>query len=223
MMQYVCDSTTQINITQIIEELHQVKCLLDKYVRTGALFIEDERAVVDFMIRYHETNDMVSYAINGIRNESDKTLAEFTGLLQKAESFLAFYNVNCTSLNSIDFKADSKKYLKTFDEEYRQAAAEATTIWKRIQELSNSLDYMWDTDEHYPSYRSECDEKESLYYNVLQPRVDRLFAEYKKQETYIAPIYYFELEMLVIVVMKMKDISTSVIEDINAIRKEDKA
>ena len=78
---------------------------------------------------------------------------------------------------------------------------------------------MWETDEEYSTLRKECDEKESLYYNTLKPQVDRLFAEYKKQEEYIAPIYYFEMDMLVVLVTKMKDIAASAIEDIQAMRK----
>lgn len=215
----------QIDINNIIEDLLQVKNLLDRYVQTGSLSITEERAIVCFLIKYQETNKIVSYALCGIRNkaDNDNTLAEFTNLLEATESFMAFYTQNELSLKPINFKADSEKHLKTFNEKYEQTSAEATSTWKKIQELSNRMDYMWETDSEYSALRKECDEKEDRYYNVLKPQVDKLYAEFKEQETFVAPIYYFKLEMLFILILKMKDISESVIEDINNIRKGGKA
>ena len=208
-----------INISQILEDLSQVKMLLESFLQDGTLTISEERLIVDFFIHYQSTNDLVSDAIEQIRSEAEGALDVFTRLQHDMESFLMFYSNNEKKLNTIDFKRDCNKYLEQFDNAYKSASTEATSTWKRIQELSNKLDFMWETDEEYSTLRKECDEKESLYYNTLKPQVDRLFAEYKKQEEYIAPIYYFEMDMLVVLVTKMKDIAASAIEDIHAMRK----
>lgn len=207
------------NISQILEDLCQVKMLLESFLQDGTLAINEERLIVDFYIHYQSTNDLVSDAIEQIRSKAEGALDEFTELQYAMESFLVFYSNNEKDFNPIDFKGDCNKYLEQFDKAYKSASTEATSTWKRIQELSNKLDFMWETDEEYPPLRKECDEKESLYYNTLKPQVDRLFAEYKKQEEYIAPIYYFEMDMLIVLVTKMKDIAASAIEDIHAMRK----
>lgn len=208
-----------INISQILEDLSQVKMLLESFLQDGTLTISEERLIVDFFIHYQSTNDLVSEAIEQIRSKAEGALDEFTELQHAMESFLVFYSNNEKDFNPIDFKGDCNKYLEQFDNAYKSASTEATSNWKRIQELSNKLDFMWETDEEYPPLRKECNEKESLYYNTLKPQVDRLFAEYKKQEEYIAPIYYFEMDMLIVLVTKIKDIAASAIEDIHAMRK----
>lgn len=208
-----------INISKILEDLSQVKKLLESFLQNGTLAISEERLIVDFFIHYQSTNELVSNAIEQIRSKAEGALDEFTELQYAMESFLVFYSNNEKELNALDFKGDCSRYLEQFDNAYKSASTEATATWKQVQELSNKLDFMWETDEKYPTLRKECDEKESLYYNTLKPQVDRLFAEYKKQEEYIAPIYYFEMDMLIVLVTKIKDIAASAIEDIHAMRK----
>lgn len=208
-----------INISQILEDLSLVKKLLESFLQDGTLTISEERLIVDFFIHYQSTNSLVTDAIKQIRSKAEGALDMFAGLQHAMESFLVFYSNNEKDFNTIDFKRDCNKYLEQFDNAYKSASTDATSTWKRIQELSNKLDFMWETDEEYPPLRKECDEKESLYYNTLKPQVDRLFAEYKKQEEYIAPIYYFEMDMLIVLIAKMRDIAASAIEDIHAMRK----
>ena len=208
-----------INISQILEDLSQVKMLLECFLQNGTLAISEERLIVDFFIHYQSTNDLVSEAIEQIRSEAEGALDMFAGIQHDMEAFLVFYSNNEKKLNALDFKRDCSRYLEQFDNAYKSASTEATSTWKQVQKLSNKLDFMWEKDEKYPTLRKECDEKESLYYNTLKPQVDRLFAEYKKQEEYIAPIYYFEMDMLIVLVTKIKDIAASAIEDIHAMRK----
>ena len=208
-----------INISQILEDLSLVKKLLESFLQDGTLAISEEKLIVDFFIHYQSTNDLVSEAIEQIRSEAEGALDMFAGMQHDMEEFLVFYSNNEKKLNALDFKRDCNKYLEQFDNAYKSDSTEATLTWKQVQELSNKLDFMWETDEKYPTLRKECDEKESLYYNILKPQVDRLFAEYKKQEEYIAPIYYFDMNMLIVLVTKMKDIAASAIEDIHAMRK----
>ena len=209
----------QLNISKILEDLSQVKKLLESFIQDGTLAINEERLIVDFFIHYQSTNELVSNAIEQIRSKAEGALDEFTELQYAMEAFLVFYSNNEKDFNTIDFKRDCNKYLEQFDNAYKSASTEATSTWKQVQELSNKLDFMWETDEEYPPLRKECDEKESLYYNTLKPQVDRLFAEYKKQEEYIAPVYYFEMDMLIVLIAKIRDIAASAIEDIHTIRK----
>ena len=208
-----------INISQILEDLSQVKMLLECFLQNGTLAISEERLIVDFFIHYQSTNDLVSEAIEQIRSEAEGALDMFAGMQHDMEEFLVFYSNNEKKLNALDFKRDCSRYLEQFDNAYKSASTEATSTWKQVQKLSNKLDFMWEKDEKYPTLRKECDEKESLYYNTLKPQVDRLFAEYKKQEEYIAPVYYFEMDMLIVLIAKIRDIAASAIEDIHAMRK----
>lgn len=208
-----------INISQILEDLSQVKMLLECFLQNGTLAISEERLIVDFFIHYQSTNDLVSEAIEQIRSEAEGALDMFAGMQHDMEAFLVFYSNNEKKLNALDFKRDCSRYLEQFDNAYKSASTEATSTWKQVQKLSNKLDFMWEKDEKYPTLRKECDEKESLYYNTLKPQVDRLFAEYKKQEEYIAPVYYFEMDMLIVLIAKIRDIAASAIEDIHTIRK----
>ena len=208
-----------INISQILEDLSQVKMLLECFLQNGTLAISEERLIVDFFIHYQSTNDLVSEAIEQIRSEAEGALDMFAGIQHDMEAFLVFYSNNEKKLNALDFKRDCSRYLEQFDNAYKSASTEATSTWRQVQKLSNKLDFMWEKDEKYPTLRKECDEKESLYYNTLKPQVDRLFAEYKKQEEYIAPVYYFEMDMLIVLIAKIRDIAASAIEDIQTIRK----
>lgn len=163
-----------INISQILEDLSQVKMLLECFLQNGTLAISEERLIVDFFIHYQSTNDLVSEAIEQIRSEAEGALDMFAGIQHDMEAFLVFYSNNEKKLNALDFKRDCSRYLEQFDNAYKSASTEATSTWKQVQKLSNKLDFMWEKDEKYPTLRKECNEKESLYYNTLKPQVDRL-------------------------------------------------
>ena len=69
-----------INISQILEDLSQVKMLLECFLQNGTLAISEERLIVDFFIHYQSTNDLVSEAIEQIRSEAEGALDMFAGI-----------------------------------------------------------------------------------------------------------------------------------------------
>lgn len=198
----------------MIEHVSAVRQLLEKYIGKKQLAFEEEKDLVNFFIAYQNTNDLVGYALDGIRNTPDATLSEFTRLHETAEELVRLCDDNMQALMAIDFKGDCKKYLKPFDDEYEAASEEATALWQKLQKLSNRLDYMMEGDEGYSELRKECDEIEDKYYKE-HARVNDLFARTRSEQAKVAAVYYFSFEMLYVIIKKIDEISQSVIEDIN--------
>lgn len=204
----------KISIPQMIERISAVKRLLEKYISTKLLTFEEERDLVNFFIAYQNTNDLVEYALDGISNTPDETLSEFTLLHQSSEELIGFCNDNMQVLLAINFKGDCEKHLKPFEDEHKTASEEATALWQKLQEISNSLDFMMEGEDGYSELRKECDEIEDRYYKE-HARVNDLFERMRNEQAKVAAVYYFSFEMLFIIIKKFDEISQSVIEDIN--------
>lgn len=204
----------KISIPQMIERISAVKRLLEKYISTKLLTFEEERDLVNFFIAYQNTNDLVEYALDGIRNTPDETLSEFTLLHQSSEELIRLCDENMQALLAIDFKGDCEKHLKPFEDEHKTASEEATALWQKLQEISNRLDFMMEGEDGYSELRKECDEIEDRYYKE-HARVNDLFERMRNEQAKVAAVYYFSFEMLFIIFKKIDEISQSVIEDIN--------
>lgn len=198
----------------MIDHISAVRQLLKKFIGTKQLAFEEEKDLVNFFIAYQNTNDLVGYALDGIRNTPDAALSEFTRLHESAKELVHFCDDNMQALMAIDFKGDCKKYLKPFDDEYEAASEEATALWQKLQKLSNRLDYMMESDKDYSTLRKECDEVEDRYYKE-HARVNELYERARSEQVKVAAVYYFSFEMLFVIIKKIDEVSQSVIEDIN--------
>lgn len=209
-----------VNVPQIIEDLNSLVTLMQKYVQTGSLTIEEDNQFLRFFLQYKNTNDLVFYALEAMSHEPQSCLDEFAALQNGAEQFLAYYDSIKDQLRTLNFQTESNNYLRPFKEELDQCVADANALWKVFQEASNRLDYIDERDSDYEYLRKDLDEKEALY-KKAHSLVDEKHAILKDKEKDVYALYSFEFEMLLIVADKLKQISLSVINDINNMEKGD--
>ena len=202
-----------INISQIIADLQPVRKLLEQFVLTQTMSVSDGNKCLTFFSHYQKTNDIVYYALDVIRQERKETLSEFTQLLQATNEILDFLNENEGSLQALDFQDITQCYIKPYEDDYNTAIKESSESWKEYQKISNRLDYIDERDDEFNSLQKELEEKETQY-NILRARVYEVHTLLQSKQSEICALYYFTLDMLIAVIFKMRDISQSVIADL---------
>ena len=208
------------NISQIIQDLHNVMNLLGQYVQAGSISVDEGKVIMAFFSRYQNTNDLVYDALEGIKERPAETKEAFS-LLQKAtDEVIDFYASHSQTVESMDFQTLAKEHLRPFEEQHKEDMDAATASWRDFQSLSNRLDYMDDRDEDYFSLQKELNEKEA-HYKLLHARVEESYTALRAQQDAIASLYFFKMEMLLTVIDKMNAISRSVIADIEMSGKGD--
>lgn len=209
-----------LSVSQIVKDLNSLTELLCKFAQVGTLSFDDDKQLLGFFLQYRNTNDLVFYALSLMKEDPTRCHEEFSSLLQASEDFLACVDSLRQQLQSLDFQSDCKACIKPFEDEYNRCVSYANTCWKVSQEISNRLDYLDERADESEDLMRELDEKESSY-KLAHARVDETYSVLQEKQKEVAPLYSFDFEMLQIVVDKLKQISLSVINDIDNLKKGD--
>lgn len=207
-------------IAQICKDLGALTILLKKFVSSGTLSLGEDKQLLDFFIKYKNTNELVFHAIRSIKETPAVLLEEFSSLLDSAEQFLSYNDCHKDQIGSLDFQADCKSYIKPFEDMHNRSVAEAGACWRSVQEISNKLDFLDERADGYEDLMRELDDKEALY-NAAHSRVDETYAILQERQKDIYALFGFSFDMLLIVIDKMKQIAISVIDDVNKLMKGD--
>lgn len=208
------------DISQIIQDLHNVMNLLGHYVQAGSLTADEGKIILAFFSRYQNTNDLVYDALEGIKERPAETEEAFSLLLKATGEVIDFCSSHSQTIETLDFKSIAKEHLRPFEEQHKKDMDAATDSWRDFQSLSNRLDYMDERDEDYCNLQKELDEKET-HYKLMHARVEQSYAALRTQQDAISSLYFFRMEMLLSVIDKMNAISRSVIADIEMSGKGD--
>lgn len=207
-----------VPVPQIVDALKSLSTLLQKYVQVGALSIDEEKFFVNFVVNYRDTNNLVIQALSTLPQEPSRCLAEFSSLHEASVFFLSYCESNKEKIQSIDLQADCERYLAPFEKQYDESKSEAAASWKLYQDASNRLDYLDERADNYEDLVKDLNEKETRY-KEIHAQTEKIYSSLREKKEYIAAIYLFSFDMLFILVDKIKQISLSVIFDVNNIEK----
>lgn len=210
-----------VSVPQTVEDLNSLTLLLRKLVQAGTLSFDEGSQLLEFFRQYRNTNALVFYALSTMEDAPIPCREEFSSLLHASEEFLSCAERNRQQLKSLDFKAVSTAFVRPFEEEYEKCVSQSNACWKEFQAISNKLDYLDERSEDYEDLIRELDEKETLY-KQAHTLVDESFEILKEKQKEVAPLYGFDLDMLMIVIDKLRQISLSVIDDISKLEKGDR-
>lgn len=210
-----------VSVVQICTDLNALSALIQKYVNSGTLAFEEEKKLLDFFLHYKNTNSLVVQALKSINENPTLSHQQFSVLLHATEEFLSLSDCYKIQLSALDFEADCKAYIKPFDAEYSQSVKQANTCWIAFQEASNRLDYLDERADDYADLLKDMNDKEVLY-KTAHAQVDETYSILQEKQKDIYVLFSFSLDMLLVVVEKLKQIARSVIDDVSNLKKGDR-
>lgn len=212
------EEQTSVSVSRIVNDLDSLTELLCKFVQVGDHSFEEDNRLFDFFSKYKNTNDLVFYALKTMKNDPALCRQEFSSLLESTECFLSNVSNHQAQIGALEFQSNCKKYLSPFEDELNQNMNYANVCWKAYQAISNRLDFLDERADNYEELNRILIEREAQY-NAAHAKVNELYSTLQKKQEYIYALYSFEFNMLKIVVEKLRQISLSVINDLDNLEK----
>lgn len=199
----------------IIEDLVQVNEILTKV--PNCIVFEDLKTLAQFYKHHQNTNTAISIIAVSIFDSVDYYEASASRLKGLCAEFHQLYAQSALYWDSFDFEGVCVDFLKPYKQLYEEAQAKATAQWRHFQSLSNRLDIMPFEDQDFKDLKAVCDTIETEYH-ARSKEVSTLYKELRAKEDYIAEVYFFKINYLVVLVSLWGHIVESLIKDIARIK-----
>ena len=203
-------------LNRIISTLHTVSSLLTKFVQEGDLCFTDKLQLALLCDELRDTNTIIDCAEKEAQADIKQLAKDANTLQNEAEHIAKTIADNRSLLTNVDYKAECDAYLKTFESAHNEAMQKATVLWQDYSSMSNRLDMMDMQDEEYVAIDMACNAKKEEY-DKAHAEVETLYAKYDAERRRIAKLYYFDITIAELLIMKICQISEAIIKDITRI------
>ena len=209
-----------MTLNTIASDLHAVSALLQKYAEEENLSYEQGLVLSSFYVSYKDTNAIIRYVQNQPEQDADQLLKDARLLHEAALALLEVYEQNETILLLYDPKPICDEHLQPFELQDQESQQKSVQLWRKYTELNNKLDYISMDAPEFAELDKECDAAKEAYDTAsAQTRQfsDRLQEERKKT----ASLYYFDMTCLEMLVLRLKQIASSLISDLENLKEGD--
>lgn len=192
-------------IKQIVIGLSSAQSILLRIIGQEEVSMKEKISLLDFFRKYEQVSDLAAYIRdNNIQPDGIQPLSN------TCQSFIQFYNDNESVLSLFNPREECKTYLAP----YRQEVETEGKTWAKLdtekRHLSNRMDYMDSDSEEFKQMDAECDRLMELR-DIHKAKQKRAFAIQREKECYVAGFNFFQLEMLFVLVNRMHDVCTHLI------------
>lgn len=192
-------------IKQISSGLSSVQSILSRIIQHENVSMEDKVSLFDFFRKHEQVSDLAAYI-----RDNDIQPEDILALSNACLSFIQFYNENESSLSLFHPSEECDTYLAP----YKQEVENEGKTWARLdtekRQLSDRMDYMDMDSEEFKSLDAECDHLIELR-DIHKANQNKAYAIQREKECYIAGFYFFQLEMLLVLICRMHDVCTHLI------------
>ena len=192
-------------IKQIVTGLSSVQSLLSRIIRQEEVSMEEKISLLDFFKKHEQVSDLAAY----IRDNNIQP-DDVQSLLDICQSFIQFYSDNEAVLSSFNPREECKAYLAP----YRLKVETEGKIWAKLdtekRHLSDRMDYIDCDSEEFKQMDAECDRLMELR-DIHKAKQNMSYAIQREKERYVAGFYFFQLEMLFVLINRMHDVCTHLI------------
>lgn len=202
-----------MNIANITTRLQSVNSILSSRA-DGRLTFDNAMVLSEFYRDYSDTNSLIAVAEKEAAEDADRLLSDTVSLLSEIEKFSA---IGVAGIRAENFEQLFEGHIKPFEERYEAAKAISTKLWQEYSALSNRLDFLPLDSDEYKTLNAECEAKQSGY-GTAHAQTNRLYDEWQSERQRCFCVYIFQPLHLEVLVARMKDISESIIADIQRIK-----
>ena len=206
-------------LNRTISTLHTVSSLLTKFVQEGDLCFTDKLQVALLCDELRDTNTIIVCAEKEAKSDIKQLADDANDLKNEAENIVKTIADNKLLFTNIDCKAECDAYLKPFESAHNEAMQKATALWQEYSAMSNRLDMTDMQSEEYKVLDDTCNAKKEEY-DKAHAEVETLYSEYDTERRRIAKLYYFDITIAELLIMKICQISEAIIKDITRISQD---
>ena len=203
-------------LNRTISTLHIVSSLLPKFVQEGDLRFTDKLQLALLCDELRDTNTIIDCAEKEAKTDIKQLANDATELKNEVENIAHTIGDNRSLLTNVDYKAECDAYLKPFESAHNEAMQKATALWQEYTAMSNRLDMMDMQSEEYVAIDTACNAKKEEYVKT-HAEVETLYAKYDAERRRIAKLYYFDITIAELLIMKICQIAEAIIKDITRI------
>lgn len=205
----------------ISKELASVNDVLKRMANVGkdGLSLDELFVLSDFCLHYFNTTAIIEKAEELAHEDAIVLQQDASELLKPIECFLNIFPPTESDLCSIDVRSKLDIYDKEQAQPYNEERERAQSLWKQLSLARRVFDATTPDEDDYEELDETVFNLEQQYI-VSHTRVNDLYRIYREKQTHIAHLYYFDGNVLVMLVAQLGDIARSVVRDIDNLRKE---
>lgn len=212
------EEQASVSVSRIVNDLDSLTELLRRFVQVGDHSFDEDKQLLDFFLQYKNTNDLVFYALKSIQKDSALCRQEFSSLLDSTGCFLSYVSNHQEQIGALEFKTNCQKYISPFEDAHKQSVSYSNACWSAAQEIANKLDYLDERADNYEELTRILNDRESKH-KAAHAKVEETYSILQEKQKDVFALFSFEFNMLQIVVDKLRQISLSVINDLNNLGK----
>ena len=207
-----------MTLNTIASDLHVVCALLQKYAEEENLSYEQGLVLSSFYVSYKDTNAIIRYVQNLPELDADQLLKDARVLYETALTFLEVYEQNEAILLLYDPKPVCDEYLRPFELQDQESQQKSVQLWRRYTELNNKLDYISVDAPEFAELDKECDAAKEAY-DIASAQTRQLSDRLQEERKKTASLYYFDMPCLDMLVLRLERIASSLICDLENLKK----
>ena len=188
-------------------------------MQEGDLCFTDKLQLALLCDELRDTNTIIECAEKEAKADIKQLAKDANTLQNEAEYIAKTIADNRPLLINIDCKAECDAYLNPFESAYTEAMQKATALWQEYSAMSNRLDMMDMKSEQYKVLNDTCNAKKEEY-DKTHAEVETLYAKYDAERRRIAKLYYFDITIAELLIMKICQIAEAIITDITRISQD---
>lgn len=198
-------------MNEISDNIKRLKRLLNKYIDTQFLSIDDQESLLQVCLACSDTNDFIKYAETESQNNVDGFPIIISSLKTDVDEMIELLNTHESGFFSgFDTKSLCVRSLKPFYERWDSQKEKTLTLWRDYCETSNRLDYFPIDSLEYQSLSKLCEDKKRTH-DDNQKITDTLYAEYKLEESKVNHSIYFDIVFVDMLLSRLSDIMEVII------------
>ena len=203
-------------LNRTISTLNNISSLLTKFAQEGDLCFADKLQLAMLCDEMRDTNAIIECAEQEAKTNIRQLEDDAKAMEVETESISRTIAGNKELFANIDCKAACDAYLHPFESAYNEAMQIATALWQEYTAMSNRLDMMDMQSKEYKTLDADCDAKKAEY-DKAHAETESAHAKYDAERRRIAKLYYFDITVAELLVMKIRQIAEAIIKDITRI------
>ncbi|QYR09968.1 hypothetical protein [Prevotella sp. Rep29] len=209
-------------IQDTVSGLQVINELLKKYVREGALCLEEKKTIWETYKNIKDTNSLIEDAEQKAHNDIDGLYSDACLLYTESKECTEILKSNAVVFSSFEGETVYKWIVAPYEKSWRTESEKANELWRKYSGLSNRLDSMFYggcSEEEIKKVEEECDATNEQY-KALKKKYEHLYDEYIEARNKWIGLISFDLMLLDVLANKLAVVSQCIMNDITIIKKE---
>lgn len=204
------------SLKAIAEDIRQINRLLEKYEQARSLSLDDKKLLFSIYKDCKDTNAVIASVTQSVKaGEQARVTAEAQLAKEAAQEFAEIYKRSATLFDTFETQSDIKAYLQPLEDEIKSESEVAKNLREEMRTIDHRMSHVWTDSQEYADYSSQHDNVKAKY-DTTSAHINELNLNKRKIESELAPLFYFDMVFVVVLVDRIAQIADNVIADVDS-------